>query len=148
MPGSVVGSGLSIRLDTHLTEHHTAARTPFQYGVHLHERRSSCATNDGNKRTCDELQTFIGSVVEPKPTEGHNHDRTLRGKRNRPARRSRTALHGALASWMRACASHPWRVVLSWLGILALLIVLVGTVGGSLKDEFEIPDRTPSGRPI
>ncbi len=46
---------------------------------------------------------------------------------------------GALASWMRACASHPWRVVLSWLGILALLIVLVGTVGGSLKDEFEIP---------
>jgi putative drug exporter of the RND superfamily len=46
---------------------------------------------------------------------------------------------GALARWMRACASHPWRVVLSWLGILALLIVLVGTVGGSLKDEFEIP---------
>ena len=40
---------------------------------------------------------------------------------------------------MRACATHPWRVVLSWLGILALLIVLVGTVGGSLKDEFEIP---------
>ncbi len=27
----------------------------------------------------------------------------------------------------------------SWLGIIALLIVLVGTVGGSLKDEFEIP---------
>ena len=46
---------------------------------------------------------------------------------------------GALAGWMRACASHPWRVVLSWLGIVALLIVLVGTVGGSLKDEFEIP---------
>jgi len=46
---------------------------------------------------------------------------------------------GALARWMRACASHPWRVVLSWLGILVLLIVLVATVGGSLKDEFEIP---------
>ncbi|HSF62580.1 MAG TPA: MMPL family transporter [Gaiellaceae bacterium] len=46
---------------------------------------------------------------------------------------------GALASWMRACASHPWRVVLSWVGIIAALIVLVGTVGGSLKDEFEIP---------
>jgi putative drug exporter of the RND superfamily len=46
---------------------------------------------------------------------------------------------GALARWMRACASHPWRVVLGWLGIIALLIVLVGTVGGSLKDEFEIP---------
>ena len=46
---------------------------------------------------------------------------------------------GALASWMRACASHPWRVMLSWVGIVAALIVLVGTVGGSLKDEFEIP---------
>jgi putative drug exporter of the RND superfamily len=40
---------------------------------------------------------------------------------------------------MRACASHPWRVVLAWLGIIAALIVLVATVGGSLKDEFEIP---------
>jgi putative drug exporter of the RND superfamily len=46
---------------------------------------------------------------------------------------------GALARWMRACATHPWRVLLGWLGIVALLIVLVGTVGGSLKDEFEIP---------
>jgi RND superfamily putative drug exporter len=46
---------------------------------------------------------------------------------------------GALASWMRACASHPWRVVVAWLGIIAALIVLVATVGGSLKDQFEIP---------
>ena len=46
---------------------------------------------------------------------------------------------GALARWARATASHPWRVVISWLGILAVLIVLVATVGGSLKDEFEIP---------
>jgi putative drug exporter of the RND superfamily len=46
---------------------------------------------------------------------------------------------GGLARWMRACASHPWRVVLTWLGIFATLIVLVGAVGGSLKDEFEIP---------
>jgi putative drug exporter of the RND superfamily len=46
---------------------------------------------------------------------------------------------GALARWARACATHPWRVVLGWVGIVALLIVLVGTVGGSLKDEFEIP---------
>jgi RND superfamily putative drug exporter len=46
---------------------------------------------------------------------------------------------GGLARWMRACATHPWRVVFSWLGIIALLVVLVGTVGGSLKDEFEIP---------
>jgi RND superfamily putative drug exporter len=46
---------------------------------------------------------------------------------------------GALAAWMRACATHPWRVMLGWLGIVALLIVTVATVGGSLKDEFEIP---------
>ena len=46
---------------------------------------------------------------------------------------------GALARWTRMCATHPWRVVFSWIGIVALLIVLVGTVGGSLRDEFEIP---------
>src|ERR671918_2609818 len=46
---------------------------------------------------------------------------------------------GGLARWTRACATHPWRVVFSWLGILALLIVLVMTAGGELRDEFEIP---------
>jgi RND superfamily putative drug exporter len=46
---------------------------------------------------------------------------------------------GALASLMRSFASHPWRVVIAWLGIIAALIVLVATVGGGLKDEFEIP---------
>jgi putative drug exporter of the RND superfamily len=46
---------------------------------------------------------------------------------------------GALARWMRANAAHPWRVIGAWLGIVVLLVVLVGTVGGSLKDEFEIP---------
>jgi RND superfamily putative drug exporter len=46
---------------------------------------------------------------------------------------------GALARWARACSTHPWRVVGGWIGIVALLIVLVATVGGSLRDEFEIP---------
>ena len=46
---------------------------------------------------------------------------------------------GALARWARACATHPWRVVFSWLGIIVVLIALVATVGGSLRDEFEIP---------
>jgi RND superfamily putative drug exporter len=60
------------------------------------------------------------------------------------AGRDRLAAHerlssGALASWMRACANHPWRVVLAWVGIIAGLVLLVATVGGSLKDEFEIP---------
>jgi RND superfamily putative drug exporter len=46
---------------------------------------------------------------------------------------------GALARWARACATHPWRVLGSWLGIIAVLIALVATVGGGLRDEFEIP---------
>ena len=46
---------------------------------------------------------------------------------------------GALARWVRMCATHPWRVISGWVGILVLLIVLVGTVGGSLRDEFDIP---------
>ncbi len=46
---------------------------------------------------------------------------------------------GWLAGWARACATHPWRVVVAWVGIFVGLIVLVGTVGGNLRDEFEIP---------
>ncbi len=46
---------------------------------------------------------------------------------------------GALAGWARACATHPWRVLGSWLGIVVVLIALVATVGGGLRDEFEIP---------
>jgi putative drug exporter of the RND superfamily len=46
---------------------------------------------------------------------------------------------GGLAHWTRACATHPWRVVAGWIGLVALLFFLVATVGGSLKDEFEIP---------
>ena len=46
---------------------------------------------------------------------------------------------GALARWYRACATHPRRVFLSWLGIFVVLIALVATIGGSLKDEFDIP---------
>ena len=46
---------------------------------------------------------------------------------------------GALASWTRACAAHPWRVIVSWVGIVVVLVLLVATVGGDLRDEFEIP---------
>ncbi len=59
-------------------------------------------------------------------------------ERERRAAHERLAT-GALARWARACASHPWRVVLGWIGIIALLIFLVATIGGSLRDEFEIP---------
>src|SRR5919106_3996723 len=46
---------------------------------------------------------------------------------------------GALAGWARLCATHPWRVVGSWIGIVVVLVALVGAVGGDLRDEFEIP---------
>jgi RND superfamily putative drug exporter len=46
---------------------------------------------------------------------------------------------GALSRWARACATHPWRVIGAWVAIIAALIVLVGAVGGDLRDEFEIP---------
>ena len=46
---------------------------------------------------------------------------------------------GGLARWTRICAMHPWRIILGWVGILVLLVLLVMTVGGSLRDEFEIP---------
>ncbi len=46
---------------------------------------------------------------------------------------------GALARWARACATHPWRVLGAWLGIIVVLIGLVATIGGGLRDEFEIP---------
>ena len=61
-----------------------------------------------------------------------------------PIDRERRAAHerlstGALSRWMNANAAHPWRVIGAWIGILAGLIVLVGVVGGDLRDEFEIP---------
>jgi putative drug exporter of the RND superfamily len=46
---------------------------------------------------------------------------------------------GALARWARVCASHPWRVVAGWGGIVVLLVASVAMFGGSLRDEFEIP---------
>jgi RND superfamily putative drug exporter len=46
---------------------------------------------------------------------------------------------GALASWARACTNHPWRVVGSWIAIVIILVGLVMTVGGELRDEFTIP---------
>ena len=49
---------------------------------------------------------------------------------------------GGLARWTRACAGHPWRVIAGTIGTIAVLIVLVGVVGGELRDEFEIPALT------
>ena len=46
---------------------------------------------------------------------------------------------GSLARWTRYCAEHPWRVIVTWIGIITALVVLVATIGGSLRDEFSIP---------
>jgi putative drug exporter of the RND superfamily len=46
---------------------------------------------------------------------------------------------GVWARWIRACATHPWRVVFGWISVIVVLIVLVGAIGGSLRDNFDIP---------
>jgi putative drug exporter of the RND superfamily len=80
-------------------------------------------------------------VTERETGSGRNAERPADGERPEVERR---AAHerlstGALARWVRACATHPGRVIGGWLGIVVVLIVLVGTIGGSLRDEFEIP---------
>jgi putative drug exporter of the RND superfamily len=76
-------------------------------------------------------------------TEHEGTGRATASASDRPADERRLAHErlstGALARWMRACASHPWRVVGAWVGIIVVLIALVSTVGGSLRDKFEIP---------
>ena len=58
----------------------------------------------------------------------------------RTSRRARAAVHGALASWMRACASHPWRVMIVWVGDHRRARRSRRPLSaGALKDEFEIP---------
>ena len=74
-------------------------------------------------------------MTEPAETGAHDSDEPTTGHRAAHERLST----GALARWARTCATHPWRVVASWIGIVVVLIVLVGTVGGSLRDEFDIP---------
>jgi len=37
------------------------------------------------------------------------------------------------------CTTHPWRVVAAWVGIAVVLVTLVATIGGQLRDEFSIP---------
>src|SRR5207344_181931 len=46
---------------------------------------------------------------------------------------------GVLARWDRVCASHPWKVIIASLASIAVLLGLAFTIGGGLKDKFEIP---------
>ena len=60
-------------------------------------------------------------------------------REGQPLHTELTGTAGSCSILVRWCANHTWTVVLGWVAILALLILLVATVGGSLKDEFEIP---------
>ncbi len=51
----------------------------------------------------------------------------------------RVAHTGALARIAGACAHHPWRVVLSWLGVFVVLIGLNAAFHGKLINDFKIP---------
>ena len=64
------------------------------------------------------------------------HELPTNGERRAAHERLST---GGLARWMRWCANNTWKVVLGWVVIIAALILLVFTIGGSLNDEFEIP---------
>ena len=46
---------------------------------------------------------------------------------------------GALARLARWFAYHPGRTIWGWVAIVVVLVGLVATVGGSLRDEFDIP---------
>ena len=51
----------------------------------------------------------------------------------------RVAHTGALARVTGHCARHPWRVILTWLAIFALLIGLNAAFHGKLINDFKIP---------
>jgi putative drug exporter of the RND superfamily len=72
---------------------------------------------------------------EKRPRTG---TRLIGGAAERRAAHERPAT-GALARWTRVCATHPWRVIAGWIGIVVLLIVSVAAVGGQLRDEYGIP---------
>ncbi|MFQ5425992.1 MAG: MMPL family transporter, partial [Gaiellales bacterium] len=47
---------------------------------------------------------------------------------------------GGLTGLARACARRPWRVIGSWVVAVAAIIFVTATAGGTLVDEFTIPD--------
>jgi hypothetical protein len=47
------------------------------------------------------------------------------------------ARQGGLTRLARACARHPWRAIGAW---IAIAILIIAGAGGTLVDEFTIPD--------
>src|ERR1043166_3514465 len=46
---------------------------------------------------------------------------------------------GLLARLGRHFATHPWRTVFTWVGIVVVLIACGSAFGGKLIDEFKVP---------
>ena len=87
--------------------------------IQVIERRSSEQRSLGRPMRFEAL-----TGLEPAATTGGEAMTSTTEHRERLAAHERLST-GALASWMRACARHPWRVVLTWLGIIVALIFLV-----------------------
>ncbi len=51
-----------------------------------------------------------------------------------------TGGRGGLTGLARACARHPWRAIGSWLVAVVIIIFVTATAGGTLVDEFTIPN--------
>ena len=68
-------------------------------------------------------------------------DRRTGNRRTRPSAAPRTSASPRARSRAGCAPARRTRGAssLAWVGIIAVLIVLVATVGGGLKDEFEIP---------
>ena len=86
----------------------------------------------------DEFRDAGQSLTETTAPRGALVTESIAHQDNRRAAHERLAT-GALAGWARACASHPWRVIGGFFGVVVVLIALVATIGGGLRDEFEIP---------
>ncbi len=54
--------------------------------------------------------------------------------------KSGTEHEGFLSALARACARHAWRTIGAWIVVAVVIIGAVATVGGTLVDEFTIPD--------
>lgn len=54
--------------------------------------------------------------------------------------KSGTDHEGALAALARACARHAWRTIGAWVVVAIVIVGAVATFGGTLVDEFTIPD--------
>ncbi|MEQ8833267.1 MAG: MMPL family transporter [Miltoncostaeaceae bacterium] len=57
-----------------------------------------------------------------------------------PTEPPRPAHRGALASLARACARHAWRTITVWILLIVAIFAATATVGGTLVDEFTIPN--------